>query len=120
MRFCLLLSFALGLAAAPPVINELQPRGAQKGRPFTGVDHYLEHSFAFALIGLAFALGYPRYRVALTMLAVAVIGLMEILQHWIPGRHANVRDFVVNAVGVCKGIADGALADVLRRRREHG
>ena len=87
--------------------------GPQKVRPFTGVDHDIEHSLAFALIGLAFALGYPRYRVALTMLAVAVIGLMEILQHWIPGRHANVRDFVVNEVGVCTGIADGALADVL-------
>lgn len=35
MRFCLLFSLALGLAAAPPVISELQPRGAQKGRPFT-------------------------------------------------------------------------------------
>src|SRR5215212_11221068 len=27
--------FTLALAAAPPVITELQPRGAQKGRPFT-------------------------------------------------------------------------------------
>ena len=30
-----LLTLAAALAAAPPVINELQPRGAQKGRPFT-------------------------------------------------------------------------------------
>ncbi len=35
MRICLLLSLAAALTAAPPVINELQPRGAQKGRPFT-------------------------------------------------------------------------------------
>lgn len=35
MKVCLLLSFALTLAAAPPVLTELQPRGAQKGRPFT-------------------------------------------------------------------------------------
>jgi hypothetical protein len=30
----LLLTLALALQAAPPTINELQPRGAQKGRPF--------------------------------------------------------------------------------------
>ena len=35
MRVCLLLGLGLGLSAAPPVITELQPRGAQKGRPFT-------------------------------------------------------------------------------------
>ena len=35
MKFCILLSLGLGLAAAPPVITDLQPRGAQKGRPFT-------------------------------------------------------------------------------------
>ena len=87
--------------------------GPQKIRPFTGVDHDLEHSLAFALIGL----GYPRYRVALATLAVAAISLMEILQHWVPGRHANVRDF---AVGACAGIAAGTLVDVLRRRRENG
>ncbi len=31
----LMLLTAAGLSAAPPVVNELQPRGAQKGRPFT-------------------------------------------------------------------------------------
>jgi hypothetical protein len=35
MRICLLLTLAAALAAAPPVLTELQPRGAQKGRPFT-------------------------------------------------------------------------------------
>jgi len=35
MRFSLLLIVSVTLAAGPPVITELQPRGAQKGRPFT-------------------------------------------------------------------------------------
>ena len=30
----LLFAVAVTLAAAPPTITELQPRGAQKGRPF--------------------------------------------------------------------------------------
>jgi hypothetical protein len=34
MRLILTLAFALALSAAPPTITELQPRGAQKGRPF--------------------------------------------------------------------------------------
>ena len=35
MRPLLFLASAICLLAAPPVINDLQPRGAQKGRPFT-------------------------------------------------------------------------------------
>src|SRR5690349_4853268 len=35
MKFTILLCVAGSLFAAPPSINDLQPRGAQKGRPFT-------------------------------------------------------------------------------------
>ena len=35
MKLLLFTALSLTLAAAPPVLNELQPRGAQKGRPFT-------------------------------------------------------------------------------------
>ena len=35
MKIFIYMGMALGLAAAPPSITELQPRGAQKGRPFT-------------------------------------------------------------------------------------
>lgn len=35
MRYPLLLAIGVSLAGAPPVLTELQPRGAQKGRPFT-------------------------------------------------------------------------------------
>ena len=92
--------------------------GPQKIRPTTGVDHDLEHALAFALVGLAFGLGYPRHRMLLAMLAVAGIGLMEILQQWVPGRHANVRDFTVNTLGACSGIVVAALLDALRRRMQ--
>jgi VanZ family protein len=90
--------------------------GPQKLRPHTGVEHDLEHALAFALLGLAFGLGYPRYRAVLALLAVAGIGLMEVLQQWVPARHANVRDFAVNGLGACAGIAVAALLDALPRR----
>jgi hypothetical protein len=35
VKIFIYMGMALGLAAAPPSITELQPRGAQKGRPFT-------------------------------------------------------------------------------------
>lgn len=35
MKFLLLPLLAMALCAAPPAITELQPRGAQRGRPFT-------------------------------------------------------------------------------------
>ena len=91
--------------------------GPQRVRPYTGIDHDLEHALAFALVGLAFGLGYPRIRLPLVLRAIAGIGLMEFLQHWIPGRHGNLRDFAVNAFGACAGIAAGALLDAVRRRR---
>lgn len=94
--------------------------GPQRIRPYTGVEHDLEYALAFALIGLAFGLAYPRYRLPLAMLAVAGIGLMEIVQQWVPGRHANVRDFAVNAMGAWAGIAAATAFDWVRQRaRRH-
>jgi VanZ family protein len=72
---------------------------------------------AFALVGLAFGLGYPNHRLILAVLAIAGAGMMEILQQWVPGRHAYLSDFVINGLGACAGIAVAALLlDVLRRR----
>jgi VanZ family protein len=90
--------------------------GPQKVRPYTGINHDLEHGVAFALVGLAFGLGYPKKRWMLALLAIAAAGLMEILQQWIPGRHSYFRDFVINGLGACAGLAAAALLDLLRRR----
>ncbi len=90
--------------------------GPQKVRPYTGIHHDLEHALALALAGLAFGLGYPNHRKILAVLAVVAVAMMEILQQWVPGRHAYFSDFVINASGACAGIAVAALLDRLRRR----
>src|SRR5437764_14893639 len=54
-------------------------------RPVSGFNRSLEHVAAFALLGLAFGLAYPSRRVLLTLLGVAVVALMEILQQIVPG-----------------------------------
>jgi VanZ family protein len=83
---------------------------------YTGLNHELEHLLAFALVGLAFGLGYPNRRMILALLAIAIAAVMEILQLWVPGRHAYFSDFVVNGFGACAGLAASAVLDQLRRQ----
>jgi len=84
-------------------------------RPVTGFNRSLEHVAAFALLGLAFGLAYPGRRLLLVVIGVAAAALMETLQLMVPGRHAYFSDFVINAGGVCAGLAVAALVDWFRR-----
>ena len=70
--------------------------GSPQYRPETPLSHDAEHALAFIVLGLAFGLGYSRYYSAIAIGAIPVIGLIEILQLWSPGRHARLDDFVVN------------------------
>jgi len=47
-------------------------------------------------------------RLLTAAIAVAMIGLIEILQFWAPGRHARLEDFVVDALAACAGLAIAA------------
>jgi VanZ family protein len=40
-----------------------------------------------------------------------MIGVIEILQIWAPGRHARLEDFVVDALAACAGLAIAAGID---------
>lgn len=85
-------------------------------RPVSGFNRSLEHVAAFALLGLAFGLGYSTRRMLLALTGVAVAALMETLQQIVPGRHAYFSDFVINAAGACAGLAAAVLLDWFRRR----
>ena len=80
--------------------------GPPQFRPHSNLGQDGEHTLAFVLIGLAFGLAYPRQRMLTTVIAVVMIGLIEILQFWAPGRHARLEDFVVDALAACAGFAD--------------
>ena len=67
-------------------------------RPHSDLGQDGEHALAFVLVGLAFGLAYGRNRWAMAAISVALIGLLEILQLWMPGRHARLGDFVVDAM----------------------
>lgn len=87
-------------------------------RPHSDLGQDGEHALAFVLIGLAFGLAYPRRRLATAAVAVVLIGLLELMQFWAPGRHARLEDFLVDALTACVGFALAAGTDwVLTRLR---
>jgi VanZ family protein len=75
-----------------------------------------EHALAFVLLGLAFGLAYTRNRLLTATIAVALTGLIEILQFWAPGRHARLEDFLVDAIAACIGLAAAAAFDWMIKR----
>jgi VanZ family protein len=92
--------------------------GSPQYRPTTELAHDVEHALAFAVLGLLFGLGYAGNRLTIVLGAVPVIGLLEILQLWMPGRHARLEDFVVNLVTFWVAFAAVCLAlAVVRSRR---
>lgn len=81
-------------------------------RPESGFSVSIERFGAFAAIGLAFALAYPRHaRLALFIAAGSAL-LLEVLQMLAPSRHAHVFDALVKVAGGAAGVA---LGQFLRR-----
>jgi hypothetical protein len=85
--------------------------GPAQFRPHSSLGQDGEHALAFILVGLAFGLAYPRHRLLTGAIAVVVIGVIELLQLWAPGRHARLEDFVVDALTACAGMALAAALD---------
>ena len=100
----LLRIFAWLLAAAVTFATLGPPRY----RPHTNLGQDGEHALAFVLIGLAFGLAYPRHRMTVAV-AIALIGVLELLQFLVPGRHARLEDFIVDALASCVGFVIAAL-----------
>src|SRR3954464_3970302 len=90
--------------------------GPPSYRPHSALGQDGEHALAFVLVGLAFGLAYPRRRLLTAGLAVVLIGVLELLQLWMPGRHARLEDFVVDALAACAGIAVAAALEWLMQR----
>src|SRR4051812_25126223 len=90
--------------------------GPPQYRPHSPLGQDGEHALAFVLVGLAFGLAYPLRRVLTASTGIVLIGLLEVLQLWMPGRHARLEDFVVDALAACVGIAVAAGLDWMMRR----
>jgi VanZ family protein len=103
-----LLAWAL---AAVIAFLSLVPPGL---RPETGAPHDLEHFAIFALTGVAFGLGYDRRPLRVALFLVAFAAAIEIGQRFVPGRHARLSDFLVDALALSLGVL---AADLIMRDR---
>ena len=72
-------------------------------RPETSIPHKLEHLLIFVATGVAFGIGYEARRGLLAIELVIFAGGVEIAQLFVPGRHARLSDFLVDAAGICAG-----------------
>ena len=80
-------------------------------RPVTGASNSFEHLAIFLTVGAVLAIGY---RGRLPLMAGGLLlfcGLVEVLQFWVPGRHARLSDFLVDAASALAGVAIAALAE---------
>jgi len=78
-------------------------------RPVSGLPHAAEHLAIFLLLGASFAIAYPHHAYSLCFLGIIFVASLEIMQIFIPGRHARLTDFAVDAISTCVGIVVTAL-----------
>jgi VanZ family protein len=91
-------------------------------RPRTGALYGYEHFIAFGLVGGAFALVGLHRSLKAALAVVGAIVLIEVVQGFVPGRHAEVSDVAMNVVGFVGGCIVGIVARrvVSRLWRAHG
>jgi VanZ family protein len=73
-------------------------------RPVTGIPHAFEHFAIFFAAGLAFGLGYSTPFLLQLILLILFTAAVEIGQLLVPGRHARLTDFLVDALAVGAGL----------------
>jgi VanZ family protein len=106
-RFVRIAKIASWTLAAAIIILSVVPPSL---RPETGVPHEIEHFMMYAVTGFAFGVAYELRYATLAIFLVLFAGLVEIAQLFVPGRHARLSDFIVDALAMCVG----ALAVMLR------
>jgi VanZ family protein len=84
-------------------------------RPVTAAPISLERFTAFAAIGASFCLGYPKHRLPILVLLLEIVGLLEVTQNYVPGRHGRLPDGLVKATGALLGVAFATL--ITRQKR---
>ena len=83
-------------------------------RPETGEPADVERLIAFAVVGFAFILGYPRHWILVVCLVVGSAFAFEAAQLLSPSRHAHLHDAAIKAIGGVGGILAGAVVNFFR------
>jgi VanZ family protein len=77
-------------------------------RPVTAAPVSLERFAAFAALGVAFCLGYPKHHLSILVLLLGIVGFLEVAQNYVPSRHGRLPDGLVKASGALLGAASAA------------
>ena len=85
-------------------------------RPVSPLPVQIERASALALIGLVFALAYPRHILLVAVLVFASTCLLEALQLVEPGRHGRVVDMLAKLAGSAVGLLCGHAINIVRHR----
>ena len=73
-------------------------------RPVSPLGHNWEHFLVHVLLGLTFGIGYAKRWWLLCLGLTAITGAIELTQLIVPGRHARVRDFLIDAAAASLGL----------------
>ena len=87
------------------IVLSLVPPG---DRPSTFVPHKMEHAGIFLFDGVAFGIAYCNHQWLASVIAVIFCAGLEFAQMAVPGRHARLSDFIVDAIAICLGILGGS------------
>ena len=75
---------------------------------------HLEHVIAFSMLGILFALAYPRRLLTTCSIVTGIAVIFELLQTLTPDRHGTLIDASEKIVAGCMGIAMVALIQFVR------
>ena len=73
-------------------------------RPVTAAPAEIERFAAFAVLGAVYCAGYPKHRIVVLVLMVAIAGSLEALQQLVPTRHGRISDACFKAAGAGTGV----------------
>lgn len=76
-------------------------------RPTSSAPPTIERFAAFAAVGFAFALAYPRQFWLAALLVIGAAVLLEVLQVLAPSRHGRPADALVKVAGAAAGLILG-------------
>jgi VanZ family protein len=71
----------------------------------------------YAATGFAFRIGLKRRHDLLAIFLVIFSVSVEIAQLFVPGRHARLSDFIIDAVGACIGLVTSSLLGLTLSKR---
>jgi VanZ family protein len=82
-------------------------------RPHTGLPGQIEYVIAYCATAFFLGLRYStaRARVGVVLFLALLAAALELAQHWIPGRHSQIIDFVASSAGAGLGIVAVVIKD---------